>query len=310
MGHHGRSLLLIVVVGGWFAGCLLDSGATGTPCESDADCPVYFACGDLTSATERTCQPLGFDALPPGGAKDAGTAHFWCKDVAPVVEKHCVSACHGEVTSGSGKPNFRLDRYEDASATQKGAFGMAAELKQRTSIEKTMPPGGGTITEEERTLLAAWVDQGAAYCDDGSSPGGGGGVDAGSEPTNGGTDAGSGEPDAGSMAAPVSFSAQLQPIFAATCRPGCHSSKSPSGGVDFTSTASSYAALVGKSSACNAAVLRVKAGAPANSMLWRKLANAPDKCGGVMPTDGALKNSHPADFKLIETWITQGAPNN
>ena len=31
----------------------------------------------------------------------------------PILEKSCVQNCHGTVTAGSGRPDFRLDVYAD-----------------------------------------------------------------------------------------------------------------------------------------------------------------------------------------------------
>jgi hypothetical protein len=175
MGNHHRSALLVVVLGGMLAGCLLDAGATGTPCHSDADCPVYFSCS-------TTCQPLELADLPPA--------------------------------------------------------------------------------------------------------------------------------DGGTLPAAVSFATQVQPIFQAHCGAGCHAGGVASSGVDLSRAETSFATLVGKPSVCDPQVPMVEPGEPANSMLWRKLSNAPALCGGPMPTVGALKDSNPEAFELIEAWISQGALDN
>lgn len=302
-----RGSRLVVAAGlfGAFAGCLLQADGSGTPCESDLDCPVFFVCTE-TGEGQKTCEPEGFVA----DAGSTGTLHYWCKDVAPVVETHCTGACHGEQTIGSGNTSFRLDQYSNVGM-QKGAFEMAARIKDRAFVQESMPPGVGAMTAEERALLAAWVDQGAPWCDDGSSPpvltpdSGTTETDAGTEPMDAGTtpmDAGTTPMDAGT---PVSFATDVQPILAMRCA-GCHDS----GGNNLSTASSSYTSLVSQPSGCNAAVDRVAPGDVQNSMMWRKIANTADKCGTQMPQNGALKDTQPAEFQLIEQWIAQGAKNN
>ncbi len=183
MGNLARSALLVTILGGMLAGCLIDAGASGTPCGVDADCPVYFACSAQSDGDSKTCQPLGLEALP------------------------------------------------------------------------------------------------------------------------------SGTPDAGPRA-PVSFATDVQPILAARCGPGCHQGATLSSGVDFSTAQSSFASIVGKPSVCKPEVQMVTGGDTGQSMLWRKLANAQEPCGGPMPYFPGLKEVNPAEFEIIEAWITQGALDN
>lgn len=95
MGIHHRSALVVFVLGGMLAGCLLDAGASGTPCESEADCPVYFACSNPAEGA-RTCQPIGLENVSPKPGADGGNnppAVSFSKDVQPILTTYCAS-CH------------------------------------------------------------------------------------------------------------------------------------------------------------------------------------------------------------------------
>jgi hypothetical protein len=101
----------------------------------------------------------------------------------------------------------------------------------------------------------------------------------------------------------------VQPIFNARCSQ-CHQNGQTSGSLDL-SVGSAYLDLTIPSSGCNTAIMLVQPGDPQNSMLWRKLANAPDKCGDPMPRNTAgLKSVNLAEFETIERWISEGAQNN
>lgn len=301
---------------GTLAGCLLPGQQGGTPCETDDDCPVFFICEDREGTGQLACEPErieGGGELPGADAGDGQMTpeHFFCTDVKPVLLRNCVQACHGEQTIGSGNPGFRFDIYADEGG-KKGSYAMRDRIKARAIDLKTMPPPGtGDMTDEERQLLAEWISQGAPYCNDGSMPGGN--SDAGGDTTDGGsqtTDAGM-ETDAGSPPADagvqVSFANDVHPILENRCV-SCHGASDPN--VKFDTSTNSYTTLVNKASACDGAVVNVKPGDTQGSMLWRKLSNAADKCGGVMPVGGALKTTQPAEFAIIEAWIEQGAKNN
>jgi len=113
----------------------------------------------------------------------------------------------------------------------------------------------------------------------------------------------------------VSFSQNVQPIFNASCASaGCHAGPQPTG-LDLRAGVS-YSMLVDQSATafCTSQVagaVRVTPGDTTGSMLWRKLANDPSKCGAAMPlgTNGLINVSR-ASFDTIEKWIQQGALNN
>ncbi len=108
----------------------------------------------------------------------------------------------------------------------------------------------------------------------------------------------------------MSFASDIQPIFSAQCT-GCHSGAAASAGMSLA-TGVAYASLVNVNVGCDLTGLkRVLPGSTANSMLWRKLANDPTRCGSAMPLGTAgLKTLDPVAFAKIGAWIAQGAPNN
>jgi hypothetical protein len=106
----------------------------------------------------------------------------------------------------------------------------------------------------------------------------------------------------------VSFAQMVQPIFDRRCIV-CHDAFSPPAGLNLADHA--YEHLVNVPSSCDPSISRVAPGEPENSLLWRKLAAASDRCGGVMPPGGpGLRVVAPDEFALIETWIREGAANN
>lgn len=72
----------------------------------------------------------------------------------------------------------------------------------------------------------------------------------------------------------------------------------------------SHQNLVNVNSGCNASVKRVLPGSQANSMLWRKLANSANKCGGAMPSGQGLVAISPGEAALVAQWILEGALKN
>jgi len=113
----------------------------------------------------------------------------------------------------------------------------------------------------------------------------------------------------------VSYAQDVQSIFNASCAlSGCHAGPQPSG-LDLRASVS-YSKLVNQpaTASCGSQVagaILVKPGDTSGSMLWRKLANDPGKCGGAMPlgTSGLIAVSR-SSFDTIENWIQQGPVNN
>jgi len=163
----GFLLLAAVLVA---AGCIISQDElAGRACVSDAECPEAYAC--VGPEGLRSCEviypPRG--ASSDGGIPDAGVAPTYCANVQPILAASCVSSCHGAVTTGSGRTDFRLDYYEPDAGQPKGAKDMAALIKIQAFDRRTMPPGGSPApTDAERAVLGRWATAGAPFCDGGT----------------------------------------------------------------------------------------------------------------------------------------------
>ncbi|HCV43893.1 MAG TPA: hypothetical protein DGH68_10455 [Bacteroidetes bacterium] len=108
------------------------------------------------------------------------------------------------------------------------------------------------------------------------------------------------------VAAPVSFSGQIQPIFNAGCAvSGCHL---PGGsGPMSLATGVSYGNLVGVNATNGpcAGDKRVQPGSAGTSALIKRLEG---NCGTRMPIGSSPLST--GQIQLIRDWITQGAQNN
>ena len=104
---------------------------------------------------------------------------------------------------------------------------------------------------------------------------------------------------------PVSFSAQVQPIFTASCvNAGCH----PGGGAPFPLQAGvSYANLVGVT-ATNGPCAGDKRVLPFNADASALVKRLEGTCGFQMPFGGTPLPTN--QIQLIRDWINQGAVNN
>jgi len=110
--------------------------------------------------------------------------------------------------------------------------------------------------------------------------------------------------------APVSFSADVQPIFTANCAlAGCHTGPSPEEGLDLRA-GRSYARLVNVDSHECGQLKRVRPGRADASYLVFKLEGPPQPCfsGDRMPRNAPPLSA--SDRETIQTWIAQGAANN
>lgn len=110
-------------------------------------------------------------------------------------------------------------------------------------------------------------------------------------------------------AAPVTLTQIQTQVFTPVCS-GCHTG--PTGnvlpsGMNLTSVANSFAALVGVASLEVPAIDRVAAGNPDNSYLIQKLEGTA-AVGDRMPQGGPFLNQ--ATIDMIRQWIADGAPNN
>jgi hypothetical protein len=109
----------------------------------------------------------------------------------------------------------------------------------------------------------------------------------------------------------ISFTGQVQPIFASSCGGGnCHSGAMPKDGLDLSSAASSYAALVSKMSSICVTETRVVPSMPDKSyLIWKLIGMGSGTCyqGSRMPPGGMLSAG---DMNTVRGWISAGAMNN
>lgn len=146
------------------AGCTIEApDFTGKSCESAADCPQPYTCVAARPGAGRTCEVLNGPGVTD---PNAGPVPTWCQDIQPILAANCVSSCHGATTTGSERPDFRLDMYE-ADGGIAGAKLMAPRIHARTVTFRTMPPPGRGYpepTEAERALIDRWAAGGAPFC--------------------------------------------------------------------------------------------------------------------------------------------------
>jgi hypothetical protein len=164
------------------AGCSISvADFAGKTCAAAEDCPDPYVCVAVRAGAGRTCESLGLPDLADGGTDplpDGGDGPIptWCKDIEPIMRASCVSGCHGEVSTGSGRSDFRLDFYALDGGTPKGAKDMAARIKARTYDDRNMPPPGSPApSDAQRELVARWATAGAPECDTSSDGGTDGG---------------------------------------------------------------------------------------------------------------------------------------
>ena len=92
-------------------------------------------------------------------AHDAGApAHVTFADARRVIDRRC-AACHSatpsDVSLGVMPAGVAFDTPEQIRA-------LAARIRERAVVQRTMPPGNKTrITDAERAMLARWIEDGA-----------------------------------------------------------------------------------------------------------------------------------------------------
>ena len=80
----------------------------------------------------------------------SSTSAKYSVDVSPIMQNKCAtSGCHTAAANAGGAS---LENYTQVAA-------LAARIKQRCIIDKTMPPGGA-LTPGEITILSCWIDSG------------------------------------------------------------------------------------------------------------------------------------------------------
>ena len=177
--------LLAAVAAAGLSACFIEAGSiAGKQCRTAVDCMDPFVCVAARANGARTCELLrGPDEAPPIG----GGPYDYCRDVKPLLDKSCVSNCHGVDTTGSSQPTFRLDQYAFASGFPLGAFAKASRVRVRIGSDD-MPPATFTprLSTEERQVVTRWVDLGAPECFATQ------GMDSGTPISDAGTDGGTG----------------------------------------------------------------------------------------------------------------------
>jgi hypothetical protein len=227
--------------------------------------------GDVDTFVANTVAAL------PGGATEAGQKCAASKLDATGKKANAKLKCHAKAAGGG-------------LAVDTECLGKA-EAKFGAAFSKAETKGGCATTGDSNTvelMVDAFVN----------------GVVASLSPTTTTTSTTTSTTST-TMPAPVSFAADVQPIFTANCVP-CHTTVAQSAGLDL-SAGNSYAELVNVTAA-EAALMRVLPGDPANSYLYRKITNAPGIIGQPMPF-GAFPMPQ-AQIDTIGAWILQGALNN
>ena len=148
------------------AACTLPVEFAGKVCQTAFDCPAEYSCVEVRPGQLRTCE-----LLAPPTAPNSATVRYYCSDVKPILDTYCLESCHGDVHTGSGRTDFRLDLYATAGGV-KGAQAMALAIKQQAVDSTQMPPSnttGPTPSPSERATLGDWVLTGAQECADGGT---------------------------------------------------------------------------------------------------------------------------------------------
>lgn len=104
----------------------------------------------------------------------------------------------------------------------------------------------------------------------------------------------------------VSFAANVQPLFDASCV-SCHSGATPAAGL-VLSTGRAHASLVNvDSEECGSGAVRVRPGDVEDSVLWEALSGRSDCVQSMPPGGPPYSVLAPGAFRIIERWIRDGA---
>ena len=166
----------LAMIGLVAASCSIGAGSfAGKACENSNDCPAPFVCAQVRPGP-RTCELVhGIDLGSGGGSGGTGGSGGsnppdYCHDVKKILDRTCVSNCHGVDNTGSGLSD-RFDVYS-LGGSPPGAYELATTIKDRVA-SGSMPPFGANNprpTPDERTILIRWATTGAAKCFDGGIP--------------------------------------------------------------------------------------------------------------------------------------------
>jgi cytochrome c553 len=103
----------------------------------------------------------------------------------------------------------------------------------------------------------------------------------------------------------LSYARDIEPVFAAACG-DCHGAENPKKGLDL-SQGHGYANLLDRPSQEVKELSLLKAGDPAASYLWHKLAHTNTEGKGMPRTIFGAKSLPKEQLDLIERWIREGA---
>jgi hypothetical protein len=112
-----------------------------------------------------------------------------------------------------------------------------------------------------------------------------------------------------SAMARISFQKEVLPILKRHCAAGagCHVGDTAAAGLRLD-VPDPYAALVSAPSSLQPARMRVKPGKPTESVVWLKVTGKHKQAGIFGTRMPPTKPLPPAELRLIERWIRQGAP--
>lgn len=242
---------------------------------------AVFFCTACPGFGDKTLEDL------VGGGDEPVTYEGHVKDI---LARHCWS-CHG-VNRCCGAP------YSFADFTS--ASSVAERIVQRASVEGTMPPGGGAVTDEEKLRLQQWLaagtPEGMAVGDQGPAPDMAPPVDMAIPPDEGPPTDGD-APDMPPPAAPT-WDEDIVPIVTMNCAfPGCHAQPA-SGGLDLTRYAGFQAGGVSGD--------LTGGDDPDQSYLIDRLRAR--RGFSVMPQGGPMLAEDL--LQTFEAWIAAGSPEN
>jgi hypothetical protein len=152
-----------------FQACELSpSSWVGKTCEGANDCPPDYVCAQVRGDSP-TCELL----RPPRVEKVPVTEQAdYCRHIKPILDRSCVSGCHGANITYPGAPkDFRLDYYEATAGGLPGAKSRAQRVVSRAA-DDSMPPITAPeprISADERGLLQRWLQSGTPECLDGGT---------------------------------------------------------------------------------------------------------------------------------------------